>query len=141
LRERLAGGRRGSQGCAGSPELGHQACELGSARSEQFVEGIVIELAREHSQHRPDRRVRKLALGEADAVAGEHACAAFVGDALELPQEPALADAGVTGQEDGRELTPGRALKSIKERGELSPTPNELGTRNTPRHVSIIPPS
>jgi hypothetical protein len=98
-------------------------------------------LARDSSQHRPDRRVRKFALGKAEAVPGEHVRATFLGDARELPEEPALADPGVAGQEDRRELAHSCALEGFQERGELLPTADELGARNAARHRRIIPPS
>ena len=47
-------------------------------------------------------KVGQSAVGEVEAVAGDHLPPGLVRPVAELGEEPGLADAGVTGEEDGR---------------------------------------
>ena len=104
LRERLARCWTARRRRTGLAELRHEPGELVAPGTEQRLERVGVELAREPAQRRPDRRVGELALGERDALAGEHARAATASAvALELVSRRLLPTPESPGQEDGRE--------------------------------------
>jgi hypothetical protein len=69
--------------------------------------------AGERPERGDDRRVRELTFAQLDALAAEHAHAFAAGGALELAEQPRLADAGLAGQERDRRL----ALARLREPG------------------------
>ena len=77
--------------CASAPRAG-----VGE-RGERGVAG-----ARQRAQRADDRRVRQFALAQLDAVAADHAHAVRARRALELAEQPRLADAGLAGHERER---------------------------------------
>jgi hypothetical protein len=105
LRQRLAGGRQVLKVRArrlARAQLGQQPGQIAVGRADELLEGGGLELAGESAQRRGDRGVGELPRAEGRAVAAHHACTAHGGVALELAQEPRLADAGLAGHEDRR---------------------------------------
>ena len=93
-------------------EAGQQRGQLGGDVGRQVLEDRVA-VAHERAERRDERRVGQLALAQLDAVAAEHARAARGGARLQLPHEPALADAGLPDDEGERRL----AARGVGERG------------------------
>ena len=83
-------------------DLGERVARgAGEQRRERGIAG-----AGQRAQRADDRRVGQLALAQLDAVAADHADAVGARRALELAQQPRLADAGLAGHE--RERRPAR---------------------------------
>jgi hypothetical protein len=141
LRERFTGRPLRRFQRPGSAELGHQPRELLPTASEQLVQDIRIELPHQAPERRSHRRIRKLALRIAHAIAAQHPGAAPPRRAGQLTQQPALTDARVTRREHRAELAPRRTLQRCRHRRQLRAPSHELGTRHTPRHPQIIPPA
>ena len=87
--------------------------------------------ARERAQRADDRRVGQLALPQLDAVAADHAHAVGAGRALELGQQPGLADARLAGDE--RQRRAGRRRPRVERRAQL----RELRGRGRRRCVLV----
>jgi hypothetical protein len=58
--------------------------------------------------------------------------------ALELAEQPALADARLAGHEDGADRTLGRALQRAQQRVELGSAPDQLRAGDALGHPPII---
>ena len=99
-----------------------------------------LELTREASQRRGDRRVGLLAGAERLALAAQHARPAIGGAALELAQQPRLADARLAADEGGARHAALGPRKGGIEAGELRCAADELRARDPRWHTAASRP-
>ena len=122
----------------GRAPIGHDPRQLGVTRPDERREGVRIELAREASQRRGDRRVGQLAGAEGRAFAAHHARAAIGRAPLDLAHQPRLADAGLAAHERcARRAAPGPLERGLEQR-ELRGAPDELRAGDARWHAAII---
>ena len=105
-------------GCVGRPaDLGTEPGELRPALVAELVQDRLAGPV-ERAQRRDEGRVGHLALGELDAGAADHADVVGLGRGDQLREQPALADAGLAGEEQD-EWQRGVVRERLPELGEL----------------------
>ena len=137
LRDRVAGPRDalvGLLGRAADAQLRQQPGEVAGARADQLLEGRRRQVAGEAPQGGGDRRVRQAVGAEGQAVAAEDPRAAIDGEALELAQEPGLADARLAAHEHGGRRAVRGPVQRRPEALELCGAADELGARDACWH-------
>ena len=111
-------------------ELRHQLRERGARGGRQPVGDVgaaLGQLAGDRAQRVDQRRVRDRGAAQLQAVADEHARAGVAGAGFELGDEPALADAGLAGDEGEGGNARRRAAERAVESGELVRAADERG--------------
>ena len=139
LEQARLGGRRLLRpfGALALPQAGEHVREAGAGGGSQRVQRGVAG-ARERAQGGDDRRVGQLALAELDALAAEHAHPVLARGALELAEQPRLADARLAGDERDRRLARARVGQPGLELGQLVVAADERGAGDARRHTSSI---
>ena len=94
--------------------------------------------AGERAQRGDERQVGQLALAEVDAVAGEHERAGLARAALDLGEQPRLADPRLAGEEHERRAPVGGVRERRLERGELGVAADQPDARHARRRAHAI---
>jgi hypothetical protein len=137
LRDRVAGPRDTLGGLLGrmaDAQLGQQPAEVAGPGADQLLEGRRRQLAREAAERGGDRRVGEPVGAEGQAVAAQDARAALDREALELAQQPRLADARLAAHEDGGRRAVRGPVQRRPETLELRGAADELGARDAGWH-------
>jgi hypothetical protein len=131
---------RGSVAAGG--ELGDERRQLGAGRRAEPVEHRIAG-AGERAQRADERRVGQLALAQLNGVpADDDRVLLVAGAALELGQEPALADAGLAGDEGERRLALLGLAQGRLQLGELVRPADQASARDAGRHdLQYAPPT
>ena len=116
-------------------QRGDEPGEVGAGRADHDLEAVGVELADELAEDLDDRAVRQALLAHVGARPAEDEHATSVGGASQLGHQPALADAGLAGDQQVR----GRPLDGGIERGErgvqLGPATDRDGADEASGHA------
>ena len=109
-------------------------CVSGGPEHRRPVRGI--ETPGERTERLDERRVRWAALAEIQAAAGDRRAAGSLDDRRELRHEAALADAGLTSDQDERWLSGRGPLERLREPHELCRPTDEVGAAYSAGHTA-----
>ena len=115
-------------------QLGDERREIVARRTDDGLEGDVVEFAVKRAQRLDDRTERERAIDDLDAAPADHE--RRLGEpAFEFGDEARLADAGLAGEEHSRRhLVGDHGLPERFEPGQLGVTTDEARTRNATGH-------